>query len=368
MRSLKVTFEDHSSFPAIPLQLPRQTGFFQTMPSNVDEISIQPGALYRNRLGDGRRCHTTLDRVRQWGRDHDEFEPIYAEARSTDGNIHFYLRLLPNAQHATQDRSLQSFAMYEKAVCDAEFHANHLRAIRGHIIPRHYGMWFMDTGSWAGLVLFTIVQWCGVPYRDLIRQKEDSEELRILVGRTYEQLHDYGVVHAPGGDPTRDPFAKVMFDVANRKSNGGLRCYVIDFSEAQAGHYCQRKLPILPLGTFIPSRQVGCREVGGLLCLLDFSNYAERDDTETPAQEALEWHTQYHNHHPGVDNALALVAQRAKMYAPWPEVYKGSYKLVNPESDYPEVVPVPDGPPPIKRMPINPTRKLSSGSDSSDSQ
>ncbi|KAF7298771.1 hypothetical protein MIND_00824700 [Mycena indigotica] len=341
MPFVQITFEDQlastgkSSFQAGRLRLPQHDAQFRPIPTDVEELRISRNALYKNRIGDGSRCRIDLEELCEWGREGDEFEPIYVEACATNG-MRFYLRLFLNAQNSLHDRSFETYEMYEKVVRDAKFHSLHLGPVEGHIVPRHHGLWLMDTGLWAGRVIFTILQWCGLPYAEIIREKQDSEMIKVFVGRAYELLHDYGVVH--GGDD--DPFDKVMFDLDHHEATGILKCYIAGFSEAQSGHICKRKVPILPLGCFVPSKTVGCREIGGILCILHFSVDRPDGSDETTVEVALKWHKKYRKEHPGVSNVLALYAQRAKLYSKWPPLYYGAYELVDPDNAYPQVVPV----------------------------
>ncbi|KAF7298769.1 hypothetical protein MIND_00824500 [Mycena indigotica] len=334
MPQITISFEG-SDFRARRWKIPQHTGYFEPIPPNEAELYVQADAIYKNRLGDNRRRRATLAELRVWGATHDEFEPVYAQAQSRNGSTRFCLRLIPNSEHATQELSSEILQRYKRLLRDAKFHSTHLRTAGGYLVPRHYGIWLMDTGNWAGKVIVSITQWCGIAFSELVFHQKDTEAVKIAIGRTYEQLHDYGVVHL--GDRETRPFDKIMFDVSQQRTTGSPKCYLVDFSEATASHICERRVPMLPIGSFITSRTIGCREIGGLMCSLDFSI-----DTPgyrgNPVQTALEWHTSYRQKHPDASNIFALYAQRAKFYARWPKLYNLGYDIVDPSSDYPQVI------------------------------
>ncbi|KAF7337840.1 hypothetical protein MVEN_02006900 [Mycena venus] len=210
-----------------------------------------------------------------------------------------------------------------RLIKDAKFHSTHLADVEGLIVPIHYGMWLMDTGEWAGKVLFSITQWCGMSWNELSYTRMNTEANRILVGRTFEALHDYGVDH--GGLNDFDNFRHVIIDIhapgLSREDllNGKAPCYITCFSEAHVKHSCTRRVPVLPLGSYISAEDVGCNEISDVLLLLDFK---KRVNTRVSASQALEWHTKYSALYPDVDNMDALIAQRAKLYPEAPSVYE----------------------------------------------
>jgi hypothetical protein len=181
-------------------------------------------------------------------------------------------------------------------VKDAKFHSTYLAYAEGLMVPIHYGMWQMDTGDWASKILFSITQWCGISWNELSHTRMNTEANRyesspslycislihpysILVGRTFEALHDHGVQWGNLAD--FEDFRHAIIDVnapgLSREDllNGKAPCYIVGFSEAYATHYCMRKLPILPLGSYVPLEEVCCDEIASVLILLDFMEKSE---------------------------------------------------------------------------------------------
>ncbi|KAF7312557.1 hypothetical protein MIND_00269700 [Mycena indigotica] len=267
--TITISFQDSPSFAAYEWEIPDHARGFPPLPSGVTSLHVAADAVYRTYVGDRRRLRCSVEHVRGWGRKpSNEAEALYVHARSTTTDDGFFLRLLPNAEHSTQDRALESFSRYEKLVADAA----------GVLVPRHHGIWIMDTGKWAGIVLFSVLQWCGVPFTDFVRARADTESIRVRVGRVFELLHDFGVVHRG----TDDLLEKVIFDMPHYEATQVLRCYIVDFSEAEAGHVCARRLPAVPLGAFVPSRTFGCREMAGLTCCLDFNAHPDTNEDVPP--------------------------------------------------------------------------------------
>ncbi|KAJ7133639.1 hypothetical protein C8R44DRAFT_977712 [Mycena epipterygia] len=200
-------------------------------------------------------------------------------------------------------------------------------------------MWIMDTGEWAGKVLFSITQWCGMSWHELSRTKMNTEANRILVGSAFEALHDYGVDH--GGLDYWSDFRHAIIDVhapglsSANLLNGKTPCYIVGFSKARANHECRRKLPILPLGSFLLAKEVGCAEIAGALILLEFM---ENSDKITPVSEALQWHAKYSELHPDIQNAHVLMAQRERLYKGMPQVYPELYVEFESDDAYAKVI------------------------------
>ncbi|KAF7298858.1 hypothetical protein MIND_00833600 [Mycena indigotica] len=332
---IRLTFEDGPSFIANKSAIPH-LGRFASLPSQSREIYIRHNSLYKNRLGDKRRCQTTLDKVPLWAKDGDEFEPLYAKARGGKPDGQFYLRLFPNIDRIQTNKAEEAMDMIKRVIRDAEFHSDHLHHMGGKIVPKHYGLWWMDTGHWAGRVLFSIVQWCGISFSEILLRGHATTLNRIAVGRIYELLHDQGIIHSGW----MHPFDQVLFDGTSISAlrSASVRCYIVNFSQATAGHSCGRRLPILPLGpSSISQEDIGCEEIVGMLCMLDFQGGRNDCVPETTPESAVEWHRKYMEQHPDTNNALALIAQREKFYPTWPKLYFSGYTLLDPGSEYPQV-------------------------------
>ncbi|KAJ7146231.1 hypothetical protein C8R44DRAFT_10072 [Mycena epipterygia] len=280
---------------------------FEPIPADSTSLLVTSNkSLYLNRRGDGRPCPVSLENARKWGfNDKESTKLIYARAKSSTKR--FCLRFVFNAQQSTCDRRTNTFRAYHRLVKDAKFHATHLIPIEGLLVPFHYGMWLMDTGEWAGKVLFSITQWCGMPWSELSHTKLNTEAnryafpsssslklaqlvsvYRVLVGRAFEALHDHGVDH--GGLRHLHDFRHVIIDVhapnLSRADllDGKAPCYIVGFSEALADHECARKLPLVPLSAYVEEEEVGCAEIADVILLLDFIN---KSYNTTPPSEAL---------------------------------------------------------------------------------
>ncbi|KAJ7080538.1 hypothetical protein C8R44DRAFT_754297 [Mycena epipterygia] len=324
MTTLRIRFEGLTpDYTAKQWRIPELdyiTEPFEPIPADATSILVpRARSVFVNRPGDRRRQDISFEEAKAWGFDHqDDTDLIYAQAKST--STRFCLRLLLNAELSTRDTRSNTFQTYARLVKDAKFHAAHLINVEGLLVPFHYGMWIMDTGDWAGKVLFSITQWCGMSWHELSRTKMNTEANRILVGRTFEAVHDYGVDH--GGLGYASDFRHVILDAHGLSRadalNGKARCYIVGFSEALANHKCTRKLPILPLDTFLHEKDVGCDEITDVLILIKFMKSAH---ITTPASKALEWHAKYSEIHPDIQNVHVLMAQRARLYGEMPPVY-----------------------------------------------
>ncbi|KAJ7100148.1 hypothetical protein B0H15DRAFT_927685 [Mycena belliarum] len=238
--------------------------------------------------------------------------------------------MILNAERSTADASSSSFQVCEKLVKDAEFHSNYLCNLEGVYVPLHYGMWIMDTGDWAGKVVFSLTQWCGSSWNELQHTTLNTEANRILVGRSYEALHDFGI-HCGGLDRVHD-FRHVLLDLSApgltraQRLNGEAPCYIVDFSEARADHDCKRTVPVLPLGSILSWDVVGCREITDALFLLKFMPLIKPSPSAKQVLEAVAWHSEYSKRHPDQPGWQVLAAQRAKLYPDMPPVHP-QYKL-----------------------------------------
>jgi hypothetical protein len=279
-------------YTAIPWKIPNHNYPFTAVPGDATSLVVPPKrCLFINRQGDRRPQELTLDEARTWGyNDENDTGIIYAQAQSATSR--FCLRIVFNAREVIRHKKSNRYRAFSRLVEDAKFHSTYLAYAEGLTVPIHYGMWVMDTGDWAGNVLFSLTQWCGMSWNELSYTRMNTEAnrcvrlfaaswlawlmhpYRILVGSTLEALHDHGVHR--GGLGNFDNFRHVIIDVhapgLSREDllNGKAPCYIVGFSEAYATHHCTRKLPILPLGSYIPLKEVGCDEIASALILLGF--------------------------------------------------------------------------------------------------
>ncbi|KAJ6585404.1 hypothetical protein B0H19DRAFT_1109552 [Mycena capillaripes] len=167
----------------------------------------------------------------------------------------------------------------------------------------------------------------------------NTEANRILVGRTFEALHDYGVHW--GRLKNLVDFRHAIIDVnapglSNEDLlNGKAPCYIVGFSEAQANHECARRVPVIPLGSFLPIKEVGCEEIASLLLLFKFMR---REPTRISGSEAREWHVKYSELHPDQDNMDVMIAQRARLYPDIAPVYPQLRVSFEGEGEYPKAI------------------------------
>ncbi|KAJ7100138.1 hypothetical protein B0H15DRAFT_1018416 [Mycena belliarum] len=316
-------------FLARKWSIPNHTGSFVSLPPDAPYIVIYEEAIFANQLVSKRRMKLSLEQTRTWGYNGDDDQAIFAQAQTLDADPIklFCLRMILNAERSTSDARSSSFQVFEKLVKDAEFHSNHLRNLEGVYVPLHYGMWIMDTGDWAGKVVFSLTQWCGSSWNELQHTTLNTEANRILVGRSYEALHDFGIYC--GGLHRSHDFRHVLLDLSApgmtraQRLNGEAPCYIVDFSEARADHDCKRTVPVLPLGSILSPKLVGCREMTDALFLLKFM------PTIKPTKQLLEtvaWHSEYSKRHPDQPGWQVRAAQRAKLYPDMPPVHP-QYKL-----------------------------------------
>ncbi|KAJ6504661.1 hypothetical protein C8R47DRAFT_153663 [Mycena vitilis] len=300
---------------------------FAALPAHVTSLVVPPArCIFVNRQGDKRVMKLTLDEARNWK--HSEFsetEIIFAQARS--GTSKFCIRLIFNADKVIQDANSNSWLALARLIEDAKFHSTHLVPLEGQIVPIHYGMWLMDTGAWGGKVFFSVTQWCGVSFNELSYTKFNTEANRILVGRTFEILHDSGIHLGGLGDFINLRHAVIDVGAPGLSEedllNGKAPCYIVGFSEALANHQC--KLPVVPLGSFPRSHEVGCDEIESAIILLGF---AKKSAKPVPLSRALEWHAKYSELYPDESNASVAVAQRHRLYPGMRPVY-GDQLLVS---------------------------------------
>ncbi|KAJ7160121.1 hypothetical protein C8R46DRAFT_363315 [Mycena filopes] len=336
-------------YPTTPWDIPgHRAASFQPLPADAATLVVQQTcSLFVNRHSDKRPAQITMDEAIYWGNDLAHDEMIFAQAKTRTSR--FCLRMILDFENVLRHKTSPRHRAYQRLLRDAEFHLAHLSELEGVLVPVHYGMWLMDTGKWARKVLLSITQWCGMSWRDLCWTRANTEANRILVGRTFEALHDRGIVLCDLSSSF--DFRQVMFDVnapglsQDDILNGGKTpCYIVGFSEARANHVCKRKLPILPLGFYIPSSKVGCTEIAAVLLFLKFMDMEEDVTPPIPAVEVLEWYDEYSRRYPTKDSLEVLLAQRAKFFPAAPPLYPGLVKVSFAGDDlYSEAVTEPGG-------------------------
>ncbi|KAJ7728853.1 hypothetical protein DFH07DRAFT_998713 [Mycena maculata] len=300
--------------------LPNHEELFEPLHTDI----VVPESLLLNRAGDRVPKKVKFEQSKYWGLEDGDCA-LYGQAQSKDASTKFCLRFILNAEEATRERTSLTFQTYVRLLLDARFHSQHLVRAEGVFVPRHYGMWLMDTGDWAGQVLCSITQWCGKSWNELSCTDMSTEANRILVGRTLEMLHDFGVIH--GGVGYRADFRHLILDVdAPGLShadllNGKAPCYIVDFANTRSRHACTRRLPVLPLDAHVIAGEVGCPELMRVTHLLGFMKNLPRLSPDSKTYKALQWYDKYSKAFPGLKRSDVLLGQREKFYSEMPPVY-----------------------------------------------
>ncbi|KAJ7780846.1 hypothetical protein DFH07DRAFT_1022969 [Mycena maculata] len=297
-------------------------------------------SLLLNRAGDRVPKKVKFEQAKYWGLEDGDCA-LYGQAQSKDGSTKFCLRFILNVEEATRERTSLTFQTYVRLLLDARFHSQHLVRAEGVFVPRHYGMWLMDTGDWAGQVLCSITQWCGKSWNELSRTDMNTEANRILVGRILEMLHDFGVIH--GGVGYRADFRHLILDVdAPGLShadllNGKAPCYIVDFANACPRHTCTRRLPVLPLDAHVIAGEVGCSELMRVTHLLGFMKNLPRLSPDSKTYKTLQWYDEYSKVFPDLKRSDLLLGQREKFYAEMPPIYPELHVSFEGPGEYPKM-------------------------------
>ncbi|KAJ7650257.1 hypothetical protein FB45DRAFT_1050317 [Roridomyces roridus] len=319
--SIRIRFEGSSrnyTFTAREWAIPDHDGPFHALPPEATHFLIQRDkSLFTNGPGCRLREEVELDTARRWGYS-DEESVIFARASSSRG---YCMRFIFNATHVLRHTLSQPYQAYLRLSADAEFHSLHLDVLEGRIAPRHYGMWVMETGEWAGKVLLSITDYCGVSWNDLELSKLSNEANRQRIGRALEMMHDLNINHGDLGSDMRH----VLLDIHGPDlspgdlSAGRVNCYITDFSSATT-HKCTRKLPVLPLDAWALARQVGCREIHQVLHHLQFMPSAKAHEASLVTR-ALEWYEKYTEEYPNEHSVDVRIAQRAQLFSQYGQIY-----------------------------------------------
>ncbi|KAJ6504649.1 hypothetical protein C8R47DRAFT_1066846 [Mycena vitilis] len=314
--TIRVLFEGlPAPFTASGWHMAQKSSDFEPLPDDATTLHIsRKRGLFINRKPDRRPQELSVEEARKWGTDDNNHTSlIFAQARTHTSR--YCVRLVPNLEKVAQRKRSKKFQALYRLLQDAKFHSTHFTDAGSWIVPVHYGMWIMDTGDWAGRVLLSITQWCGISWHELTHTRMNTTANRILVGRTFELLHDAGI--SLGDMRWRDALRHAIIHIdapgLSREDllSGKAPCYLVGFSEADAAHFCMRRVPVLPLGSYLSPEEVGCEEIATLLVLVDFT---KKVNPSVSASKALEWHTTYSSLHPDQDNLTVTIAQRTRLY------------------------------------------------------
>ncbi|KAK7019504.1 hypothetical protein R3P38DRAFT_3553146 [Favolaschia claudopus] len=272
-------------------------------------IAAKPSFAF-NGAGDRRVQQIPFKYAKTWGLSED----VYGDVVFARASNKYCMRFVFNLEHAFKGRDTDPYKAYVRLVKDAKFHSDHLEGVKELPVPVHYGLWAMNTGDWAGTVLFSLTQYCGISWNELCDTRFNTEANRISVGRAYEKLHDAGIVH---GFTTPSSFRHAIVDMyapgltEKDALSGKAPVYIVGFSEASMSHQCGRRLPVLPLDSCTSRNVFGCTELQKILVFLDF---IEPPLETSIVSRALEWHTEYSTRYPQVENRYILAAQRKRFY------------------------------------------------------
>ncbi|KAF7314509.1 hypothetical protein MKEN_00923900 [Mycena kentingensis (nom. inval.)] len=312
------------SVPGIP---DRFAGF----PNNTNTLRIPQNSLFSNYgAREAARKVMPLKTAREWGINYPEDRVFYAKAQAEDGSC-YCLRFIFNADRVAVDPHHPKHENCVNMVQDARFYVEHGKIGASLFIPMHFGLWLMETDDFAGVVIVSVTQWCGTPFKTIMNTEYDTLANRILVGRTLEIMHDAGLeLNGYMGDYKH--LTNILIDLddpclsKDDKMNGRARCYIADLSGART-HTCERQLPILPFASHLSSTAFGCREIGNAAFLLGFLPSkgwdAEPYVRDVVATKAVNWYNAYYDNHESYANWAVLAAQRTKLFPNLPPVYRG---------------------------------------------
>ncbi|KAF7305992.1 hypothetical protein HMN09_00753700 [Mycena chlorophos] len=302
-------------------RIPGTNGPFCALPADVGVLKILNSSIFINSYEKDNRVVFPVKYIPKWG----------------ENGLRFCLRFIFNSTKAGRSPNLR---FLDRLVHEANFYTAHLLNLVGILVPHHFGIFTMETGAWAGRVMFSMTQWCGTPWKTLMGSKLDTAANRLLVGRTLEMFHDLGFLlnsrepEVSMGNP-RD-FCQILLDVDDPQATleqcqrGQARCYIVGFAYAEP-HECERLVPLLPIGPelFSSLTGIGCDELDNAAIVLGFGDRRKpslsaafdfstaNHARECTLAEAIKWHADFSAAHPTFSNSSVLIAQRRALF---PEV------------------------------------------------
>ncbi|KAF7292736.1 hypothetical protein MIND_01171900 [Mycena indigotica] len=334
---IQLCFEGSQTFSARMQGIRGVNGPFAPLPTAEHVLTIATNSVFINNYTVDNRTVVKLDEAKQWGLVEDS-RLVFARARASNGQ-RFCLRFIFHADRvARKGDPTGNMRFIQALIDDTKFYVKNLRMVAGVLVPQNYGMWVMETGDWAGKVLFSLTEWCGTPWKTLMGTKLDTKANRQLIARTFEMFHDLGVkINGKCKMGNITGFTHVLLDLDDPNlthemaASGQARCFIVDFARAKR-HKCRRTLPLVPLGNdafvlLVSSLKldIRCRElesIAFLLRLMPAPPY-KTDSPETPIEEAIKWHADYSAAHPSYPNSVILIAQRAALFPRSFPVYPG---------------------------------------------
>ncbi|KAJ7223120.1 hypothetical protein GGX14DRAFT_387482 [Mycena pura] len=280
---------------------------FSTLP--ILGMLIAKNGLKINQQGDRRTKTFSISLASNWGLDEEQFsDTVFARASNM-----YCVRLVFNVERILKNPESASCRAYQRLVNDAIFHSDHLPRFPNLPVPKHYGMWSSNTGDWAGTIVFSITQYCGISWHELYYTRYNTLANRLSVARAYEQLHHFGIEHGDFKYVSRcrhaiiDLYAPGL--TAEDMLNGKAPCYIVGFGESSADH----QFDSMPY-----EKESGCREIHTVVYHMDF---VAKPVQSSNMAEALKWLAQYSKDHPELTNAQILAIQREKFFPEYPPLF-----------------------------------------------
>ncbi|KAJ7349501.1 hypothetical protein DFH08DRAFT_865545 [Mycena albidolilacea] len=311
--TIPVCFEGLGEFTARAWQIPQHKGRFHALPADLTSLFIPA----KNR---SLSTNQAIELARQSGSTPQIIGPdrrkllraffcARVEGISPKTDVQRGADCRPRC-----DVESEAYQALERLVADAKCHSDNLQDIKGLFVPVKHGVWIMD-GGWAGKVLFGIARHCGVPWirNELAQTKYSTLSNSILVGRTFERLHDHGVDH---GDKSN----KTGFRLSLKPNDWmGGPAATLWASQTQMRLITASEIfqsyPLKPGWTSCVGMQ-GNQSVLSLLNFMQKSDgrklsqselwgFAHSSMLDGTVSRALEWHYKYSELYPDLDNDLS---------------------------------------------------------------
>ncbi|KAF7292733.1 hypothetical protein MIND_01171600 [Mycena indigotica] len=154
---IELRFEGSRTFSARMWKIPGVDGPFTALQAAEHDFTISSNSVFINHYTGYNRTAVRLDEAQRWGFIEDS-RLIFARARASNGQL-FCLRFIFHADLVARKGDPTRNQRFIRALIDdAKFYLENLRMVAGVLVPQNYGMWVMDTGDWAGKVLFGLTE------------------------------------------------------------------------------------------------------------------------------------------------------------------------------------------------------------------
>ncbi len=154
---------------------------FEPFPTASD-ILVLTGDPYTNNP-DNDRTKTSYDTARNWGDFFQSTSAIYFEAYTESGEKpkRYAIKAAFNTEMVNNDFT-PCFKGLKYLISDAKFYGKHLHTCDS--VPKHYGLWRAETGSWGGVMLFTVMDWGGYSWDQFKDTEHNNPEHRFVLWRS----------------------------------------------------------------------------------------------------------------------------------------------------------------------------------------